>query len=181
MTVIVTVVEVPVHVTLLFVKVGVTVMVAVAGLLPVFTAVKVGMLLPDPLAARPMVVLLFAQLNTVPGTVPVKLMVCVGAPLHTVCAAGEADTVGVGFTVMVNEIDGPVHVVLDGPCDTEGVTVMVAVTGALPVLTAVKDGMFPVPLAPRPMLGLLFVQLNTVPGTGPLKFTGAVLEPLQTV
>ena len=37
---------------------------------------------------------------------------------------------------------------------------MVAVTGALVVLTALKEGMLPTPLAARPMEGVLFVQLR---------------------
>jgi hypothetical protein len=41
----------------------------------------------------------------------------------------------------------------------EGVTVMVAVTGAGVALVAVKDAIFPDPLAARPMDGVLFVQL----------------------
>ena len=58
---------------------------------------------------------------------------------------------------------------------------MVAVTGALVELSAVKDAILPAPLAARPIEGVLLVQLNTVPGTGPLKFTGAVAALLQTV
>lgn len=176
----VTVIGDPVHVTPLLVKEGVTVIVAVTGIVPVFTAANDGML-PEPLAAKPMLVLLFVQLNTVPATAPVKAIACVGAPLQTVCAVGVADTVGVGFTVMVNVMGVPIHVVFEGPCDTDGVTVMVAVTGALPVFTAVNEGILPEPLAASPMLGVLFVQLNTVPGIGPEKVTGTVLEPLHTV
>ena len=40
----------------------------------------------------------------------------------------------------------------------DGVTVTVAVTGAVPVFVAVKDGIFPVPLAARPIDGVLLVQ-----------------------
>ena len=40
-----------------------------------------------------------------------------------------------------------------------GVTVMVAVTGAVPAFVAVNEGILPVPLAARPMEGVLFVQL----------------------
>ena len=40
----------------------------------------------------------------------------------------------------------------------EGVTVMVAVTGEVPLLVAVKDGMLPLPLAARPMVVLLLVH-----------------------
>lgn len=179
-TVIVTVAGVPVHVTPLFVNEGVTVIVAVTGLPPVLMAVNVGILLPEPLAARPMLVLLFVQLNTVPGTVPEKLIVCVGAPLHIVCDVGAAETVGVGFTVIVTVAGVPVHVT---PLFVnEGVTVIVAVTGVVPVFTAVNEGMLLLePLAARPMLGLLFVQLNTVPGTVPVKLIVCVGAPLHTV
>ena len=41
----------------------------------------------------------------------------------------------------------------------EGVTVMVAVIAVVPALVAVKLGMLPDPLAPKPMLVLLFDQL----------------------
>ena len=40
----------------------------------------------------------------------------------------------------------------------DGVTVIVAVTGDVPALVAVNEGMLPVPLAPRPMLVLLLVH-----------------------
>jgi hypothetical protein len=62
-------------------------------------------------------------------------------------------TVGVGFTVMVNVFEAP------GQPFAVGVTVMVAVTSAVPVFVAVKDAIFPVPLAARPILAVLFVQL----------------------
>ena len=39
------------------------------------------------------------------------------------------------------------------------VTVMVATTSVEPVLTVVNAAMLPVPLAAKPMLGVLFVQL----------------------
>ena len=55
-------------------------------------------ILPVPLAARPIEVLLFVQLYTVPGTKPVKLTAAVGKPLHTTWLA-TGFTVGVGFTV----------------------------------------------------------------------------------
>ena len=49
----------------------------------------------------------------------------------------------------------------------DGVTVIIAVTGALVVLTAVKAGIFPLPLAAKPIAGLLFVQVKAVPLTAP--------------
>ena len=62
-------------------------------------------------------------------------------------------TVGVGLTVIVKLVDVPAQLRF------VGVTVMVAVTGALVLLVAVNDAMSPEPLAARPMLVLLFVQL----------------------
>ena len=66
-------------------------------------------ILPVPLAARPIEVLLFVQLYTVPATVPVKLTEVV-APLQTIWFAGVFTT-GVGFTVIVKVFDVPVQVV----------------------------------------------------------------------
>ena len=64
-----------------------------------------------------------------------------------------AATVGVGLTVIVKVVDAPVQPF------AEGVTVMVAVIGAFVVFTAVKAAILPVPLAARPMLGAVFIQL----------------------
>ena len=51
----------------------------------------------------------------------------------------------------------PEHVI---PLKTEtGVTLIVAVRVALPILVAVKVPMFPVPLAGKPIEGWLLVQL----------------------
>jgi hypothetical protein len=55
LTVIVNVFEEPEQLTVAFVNVGVTVMVATTGEVPVFIAVNAAMLPPVPLAARPMV------------------------------------------------------------------------------------------------------------------------------
>ena len=57
---------------------------------------------------------------------------------------------------------------------------MVAVTGALVGLAAINDAILPVPLAASPILGMLLVQLYTVPGTKPVKLTAAVGAPLHT-
>ena len=156
---------------------GVTVIVAVTGALVVFVAVKAA-ILPVPDAARPMLVLLFVQLNVVPPTAPVKLIAVVVAPLHSVWLA-TAFTVGVGFTVIVNVIGVPVQVT---PLLVYvGVTVIVATTGAVPVLIAVKLAILPVPVAASPILVLLFVQLYTVPAALPVKVTAAVGWPLHNV
>ncbi len=57
---------------------------------------------------------------------------------------------------------------------------IVAVTGADPVLTAVKGAILPEPEAANPMEGVLLVQLKTTPAGVPAKLIGAVNMPLQT-
>ena len=74
-------------------------MVATTGVLPALIAVKLA-ILPVPLAARPIDGALLVQLNTVPGTVLVKLTAAVAAPAHNAWSAGWL-TSGVGLTVMV--------------------------------------------------------------------------------
>ena len=68
------------------------------------------------------------------------------------------------------------------PLVKRGVTVIVAVTGDVPVFTAVKLAMSPVPVAPRPIEGVLFVQLYTIvpPVAVVPKDTAVVVPPLQT-
>ena len=73
-----------------------------------FTATNDGML-PVPLAARPIEVVLLVQLYTVPVTAPVKVTAVVLEVLHTTWLAG-CTTVGVGFTVMVKLVGVPVQV-----------------------------------------------------------------------
>lgn len=65
-------------------------------------------------------------------------------------------------------------------CVLVGVTVTVAVTGALVKLVAVNEGILPVPLAANPMLVLLLVQANVVVAEGvATKLTADVAEPVQ--
>jgi hypothetical protein len=78
---------------------GVIVMVAVIGAELAFVAVKAGTS-PDPLAASPMAVLLFVQVNVVPLTGPDKEVVVTLAALQNVWFETVV-TVGVGFNVMV--------------------------------------------------------------------------------
>ena len=63
------------------------------------------------------------------------------------------DMLGLGFTVMVNEIEFPVQLFSDG------LTVMVDVIGAPVLLVSVNEGIFPVPDAASPIAVLLFVQV----------------------
>ena len=130
-------------------------MVATTGALVALSAVKLA-ILPVPLAARPMDVLLFVHVNTVPATVPLKVTGAVATPAHTTWLAGWF-TFGVGLTVMVKVIDGPVQLV--PPLLKVGVTVIVATTGALVALVAVNDRILPVPDAPNPIEGVLLVKL----------------------
>ena len=82
---------------------------------------------------------------------------------------------GVGLTVMVNVWAAP------GQPAADGVTVIVAVTGAVPVLIAANAGIFPLPDAAKPIDALLFVQLKVVPLTAPEKATRFVEAPLHKV
>jgi hypothetical protein len=118
-------------------------------------ALKAG-IVPMPPAARPIVVLLFVHVYTVPGTGPAGVTAVVDVPLHTVWFA-IAFTDGVGFTVIVNDTDGPVQVT--PPLVKLPVTVIVATTGAVPLLVATNAGVLVVPTPPRPILGWLLVQV----------------------
>ena len=73
--VIVKLLAVPVHPF----AVGVTVMVAVIGKVVELVAVNEG-ILPEPLAVRPIAVLLFVQVNVVPLTGPAKVVIGVTTP-----------------------------------------------------------------------------------------------------
>ena len=63
-----------------------------------------------------------------------------------------ASTLGVGLTVIVNVFTSPSQWFF------VGVTVIVATIGVAPALIAVNAAIFPVPLAPRPIDGVSFVQ-----------------------
>ncbi len=75
----------------------VTVIVAVIGALVAFVATKLG-ILPVPLAARPIAVLLLVQVNVVVATLPVKFTALVELPAQSTWLP-TASTVGFGFTV----------------------------------------------------------------------------------
>jgi hypothetical protein len=62
-----------------------------------------------------------------------------------------------------------------------GVTWIVAVTGDVLLLVAVKLLILPVPEAARPMEDVVFVQRKLVPGVVEVKERGPVTLPLQTV
>ena len=72
-------------------------MVAVMGDAPVLVAVKEG-ILPLPLAARPIDVLLFVHANVAPEGVLLKVLPGTEAPSQTLLSEGAVAT-GIGFTV----------------------------------------------------------------------------------
>ena len=137
-------------------------------------------ILPFPVAPKLMDVFVFVQLNAVPVTVPLKLSAEVGALLQTTWSAGFT-TVGIGLTVMLNDCGEPEHVTPELVMD--GVTETVPDIGVFTVFVVVNAAIFDVPLAPRLIAVLEFVQAYEVPATLNvlLKFTAAVGEPTQTV
>ena len=154
--------------------VPVTVIVATC-VTPVLLVTTNGLILPVPDAARPIDVLLLVQVNTVPAVAPENTIACVVPPSQSTWLA-IALTVGVGLTVIVNVMLEPVQ-----PLAVVGVTVIVAVTGAAVLLVAMKLGILPCPVAARPILVLLLVQLNIVPATVPVNVTAVVADPLHKV
>lgn len=76
---------------------------------------------------------------------------------------------------MVNEVGVPTQLF------AVGVTVTVPEMGVVPGFVPVKDGMFPLPLAAKPMAELLLVQVYVVPVTGLLGTTTVLLAFLHIV
>ena len=165
-TVIVKLVEAPVQPL----TTGITVIVPDIGDPLPFVVVKE--ILPEPFEASPIFVLLLIQLYVVPVTAPLKLTATF-APTQTVWFE-TLFTEGVGLTIIVNVVGVP-----EQPFKT-GVTVIVAVIALVPALIAVKAAILPEPLAAKPMLGVLFVQLYIVELL-PLKPTAEVVPLLQTI
>ena len=89
------------------------------------------------------------QLNVVPAVSEEGVYVN-AVLLQTSAGVRVLFNTGVGLTVIVKLCGVPAHP------SNEGVTVIVDVTGAVPEFVAVNEGILPVPLAPRPMLVLLF-------------------------
>ena len=109
-----------------------------------------------------------------PLTELVKVTGIVSAPLQTVWP-DTGVTAGEGLTVIVNACGVP------GQPAAAGVTVRFATTGEVPLFIAVKESIFPVPLAARPMLVLSFVQVKVVLSTVPVKSIGPSVVLLHTV
>ena len=84
------------------------------------------------------------------------------------------------MTVIVKVLKAPTQLTL--PLAKVGVTVIVAIIGVGPVLVAVKEGIFPVPPATKPMLvPAEFVQVYVVfpPVLVVANDIAAVVAPLQ--
>lgn len=146
--------------------VGVTIRLAIRGMVPALIALK--LIFPAPLAPRPMAVLEFVQLKVAP-LVPTKFTIT-AAPAQTLWLAGAA-TVGTGLIVIVKFCVEP-----EQP-DSEGVTDKFASVGA-PTFAAVKL-ISPMPLAPNPMAVLALVQSKVAPAV-PVKLT-ITAAPAQSV
>ena len=111
------------------------------------------------------------QLYVVPAT-GLEKAIAAEATLPQDVTLAMALTVGVGLTVTVKLIGVP------GQVPAVGVTVTVATTGAEVAFVAVKAGILPVPLNPKPTLTEL-VQLILVPVIGVVKLMGAPAAALQ--
>ena len=101
----------------------------------------------------------------------------IGVPTDTICAElPEVKViVGVGFTMIVYELDAPI------PNPVVGVTVIVAVIGNSVVFVAVNEAISPVPDDERPIAELLLVQVNVAPEGVLAKAVAATVLPLHTV
>ena len=87
-------------------------MVKVTTCVVVLLLLKLPDILPVPLAAMPVTVILLSlvQLYSVPATLPVSTIVVIAVLLQIFCDDGVATAFGIGFTVTVAVIDGPVQV-----------------------------------------------------------------------
>jgi hypothetical protein len=132
-------------------------MVAITGVEPVLLAVKAA-ILPVPLPARPIDVVLFVQLYVVPDTPdPPIVTAAVLAPLQTGFALLIALAVGVGLAVMLNVCVEPGQL---RPANVyTGVTVILDTAAVVPVFVTLNAAIFPLPLAASPVEVLLLAQL----------------------
>ena len=150
--------------------VGVTVIVAVIGDVPVLLAIYAA-IFPVPLVPKPTLIDDVHE-KVVPLTGPLKLIAVPEAPLQCILLEMLL-TVAVGLTVAVNVVGVPAHPF------AVGVTVIVAVIGKVVALVAVNAGMLPEPLAASPILVLLLVHVNVVPVTVPDTFVIGAIPPAQ--
>jgi len=155
---------------------GITVIVAVIGASVLLVTGK-DAIFPVPLPSSPIAVLLFVHVQVVAFTLlPLKVMAACVSPAQRVLSVILSKT-GSGFTVIVKILAVPLQ-----PADDFGITVIVAVIGALVLLVTGKDNIFPVPLIGSPIAALLFVHVQAVALTLlPLKLMVGCVSPAQRV
>ena len=143
-----------------FSKCGVTTMEATTGAVPAFIALN-DVMFPVPLAASPIVVwsLVHVYVSVPPVLGVVNVTASVGALLHTTLFDGCL-TSAVGLTVIVNVFVCPSHVI--APFLKCGVMAILATTWPFVLFIAVNDGMFPVPVAARPIEGWSLVHVKVI-------------------
>ena len=124
-----------------------------------FLSVSLGLLVPvvGPAGVIPATTPL-VQLNVVPAVDDVGLYVTTVLLQISAIVKGLVRT-GVGFTRIVKVCEGPGQ--STEPLLNDGVTVIVALIAAEPVLVAVKERL-PVPSVPNPIAVLVLVQLKVV-------------------
>ena len=115
------------------------------------------------------------QLNVAPVIVLLSVTGNEVSPEQMDCGAEENNTVGAGFTVMVNVSVDPAHPLAVATTDS------VATIGELVVFVGVKAGISPLPVAPRPIPVFELDQAKVVPITALLKRIGVVIAPLQYI
>jgi hypothetical protein len=130
---------------------GVTVIVPVIAADPLLVAINAA-ILPVPVEASPIPVLLFIQVYVAPATELPKVSVDVSVPLHKVWLKPPV-TVGVGFTYIEKLVVVPVQLL------AVGVTVIVPAIVDAPVFVAVNDAILPLPVDARPIEVLLFIHV----------------------
>ncbi len=139
---------------------------------PGLVAVKEG-IFPEPLDANPIAVFELVQVKDPPAGTFVKLVAATIALLQMVMSEGT-ETVGVGFTVIVNEEGVPRQPF------TVGVTVIIPETEPVPGLVAVNEGIFPVPLEASPIDMFEFVQASVPPDGTVGQLVAGTTSVLQT-
>jgi hypothetical protein len=92
-----------------------------------------------------------------------------------VCVKGEFVTDGVGLTVMVYVTAEPMQIPIVGTIE------IVPVIEDVPEFVAVNDGVFPVPLATKPIAVFEFVHANVAPAGTLANAEAGTIAPLQNV
>jgi len=164
------------------VNVGVTVILPEIGEVPLLVPVKLAMLLPVPVAPRPIDILSFDHANELvpPVASELNVIVEVDVPLHTtwsplVLACGVGLTVTAALAVVPTQLTLFVNV---------GVTVILPDIGDVPLFVPVNPAMLlPVPVAPRPIDMLSFDHAKELlpPVASELNVIAEVDVPLHTI